>query len=113
MSTLVVQRAAPAGTELTLTAAANGDKFLNNGHVMLLVVNAAVTPSTLTFDSPTTCDFGLAANAAHDKAVVCAASKSRLIGPFPKSQFNDADGYCTITYSSTTTLTVAVIDRAL
>lgn len=64
----------------------------------------------MTFDSPTTCDFGLAANAGHDNVVAVGPGVERIIGPFPGNRFTSAaTGLVSVSYSGVTTVTVAVI----
>ena len=42
-------------------------------------------------------------------AVAVPAGEERLIGPFPKAAFNDANNKVQLTYSSHTGLTIAVL----
>jgi len=112
MATLSVQSTAAAGTAITFTAAAGGgDKFANSGSQRLLVRNDDASPVTVTIDAPGTCNFGAAANAAHDLAVSVAAGAEKWIGPFDVSRFNDSNGFVNISYSGVTSLTVAVVNR--
>lgn len=112
MATLTVQTAAIAGTALTLSAAAGGgDQFANSGNERVLIKNGSGSPITVTFDSPATCNFGAAAAAAHDIAVVVAAGAETLAGPFAVDRFNDGNGNVQISYSGVTSLTVAVVRR--
>lgn len=111
MAILTVQRPTTAGANITLAAAAGGgDSFANDGRTLFQVTNGSGGAITVTFDSPRTCDFGLAANAAHDLAISVPAGESRYIGPFVQGRFNDAStGRVQVTYSDVTTLTVAAI----
>lgn len=115
MAVLTVQKPVVAGVALTMAAAAaGGDSFPNTGVEFLQVTNAHATdPRTITFDSPGTCNFGLAANAAHDQAVVVAALTTKVIGPFPTPRFNDGNNRVQVTYSdSAANLTVAAVAAA-
>lgn len=95
------------------TAAAGGDSFPNTGKEFVHIKNANATLArTVTFDSPGTCSFNLAANAAHDQAVSIPASSQRVIGPFPPGRFNDTNGRVQMTYSSEADLTIAVLKPA-
>lgn len=119
MATLSIQRPSPVGASLALSAAASGgDQFANDGTVTFQILNSHATAArTVTFDSPQSCDFGLSANAAHDRAVVVPGVSSApanrvVIGPFPVTRYNDANGNVQVTYSdSAADLTVAVQGR--
>lgn len=111
MAILTVQRPSLTGQAFTLAAAAaGGDSFPNTGVEYFHIRNAhATNPRTVTFDSPGTCTFGLAANAAHDAAVVVSALTTLIIGPFPIGRFNDGNNRVQVTYSdSAADLTVGV-----
>lgn len=118
MAILVVQKPTltnPGVTTQLVAAAAGGDSFPNTGVEWVEILNSHATASrTVTFDSPGTCSFGLAANAAHDLAVVVpgvtGAPANRVsVGPFPTTRFNDANNRVQITYSDAAAdLTVGV-----
>jgi hypothetical protein len=116
MSILTVQKPGAAGATLALAAAsAGGDSFPNSGVEWFHVLNShATAPRTVTFDSPGTCSFGLAANPAHDLAVVVpgldqAPNNRVVIGPFPTGRFNDGNNRVQVSYSNAAAdLTVAV-----
>lgn len=115
MATLTVVTPDITGELTTLVAAAaGGDTFANTGSEYLVVRNAHATLArTVTIDSPATCSFGLAANAAHDAAIVIAALTQQTIGPFPVGRFNTGAGMVVITYSdSAADLTVGVMKPA-
>jgi hypothetical protein len=111
MATLSAQSVAAGGTAITFTAAAAGDKFLNSGNERLVVKNGSGSPITVTIDSPGTCNFGLANAAAHDLVVSVAAGAEEWLPLLDLATFNDATGFANIVYSSTTTITVAVVKR--
>lgn len=111
MAVLTVQKPSVAGVAQTMaTAAAGGDTFANSGREFLRVTNSHATLArTVTVDSPTTCDHGVSANAAHDSIVSVAALTTKIIGPFPTNRFSETG---TITYSdSAADLTIAVISK--
>ena len=115
MAVLTVQKPVVAGVALTKqAAAAGGDSFPNTGVEFFEVTNAHATNArTVTFDSPGTCSFGLAANAAHDEAVVVAALTTKMVGPFPTPRFNDGNARVQVTYSDAAAdLTVAAVAAA-
>lgn len=113
MAVQATQHPAAAGVALTYAAAAAGDTFLNNGREMMHIKNGAGSPITVTFTSGAAsgnkCSFGVAGTQ-HDSVVTVPATSDRLCGPFNKDQFNDSgDGLSVhVTYSSITTVTVAV-----
>lgn len=110
MATLSVQVISRTGTAATYGAAAGGgDEFVNDGTSRLHVKNGGGSPITVTIDSPNTCNFGVAANAAHDYAITVGAGADKFIGPFSADQFNDVNGKVQVTYSGVTTVTVAVM----
>src|SRR4051812_21587924 len=93
------------GTLLGAVAAAGGgDSFPNSGTEFFYVKNSDAAPHTVTFDSPGTCSFELAANAAHDLSAVIAAGEERILGPFPTGRFNDPNGLVQVSYSAATSM---------
>lgn len=111
MAILTVQKPTLTGAVATMAAAAaGGDSFPNTGVEFFRVTNGHATLArTVTFDSPGSCSFGLAAHAAHDSVIVVAALTSVRIGPFPVGRFNDANNRVQVSYSDAAAdLTVAV-----
>ncbi len=108
--------ATPAKTGTTFVpvaaTATTGDTFSNSGREFFYIKNASVSSITVTFDSPGTCNFELAANSAHDLVVTVPAATEKLIGPFSQTRFNDATGRVTAICSAVTTVTVGVIAAA-
>lgn len=91
-------------------AAGGGDSFPNSGSEILVVRNGDASGKTVTIDSPGTCNFGAAANAAHDvTAFNIPAGQIGIFGPFPMDRFNDANGRVQISYSAVTSVQVTVI----
>lgn len=108
MATLTVQTIARTGLETTYAAAAaGGDQFANDGKEFLHVKNGSGGDITVTIESQVSSP--PAGTAVTNQAVVVTAGEERMIGPFPKSAYNDASGYVQITYSGVTTLTIAAI----
>lgn len=106
MATLTVQTVALAGiTPTYAAAAAGGDEFVNSGREMIHIKNAHTSSWTVTVNSQTACSQGFD----HDNAVVVTNAQERMIGPFPKSRFDDANGKVQITYTGVTALTIAII----
>lgn len=92
-----------------VAAAGGGDSFSNTGRELFYIKNGGGGSINVTFDSPATCSFALAANAAHDTVVAVGPAEERLIGPFPAVRFNDGSGNVLVSYSGVTSVTVAVI----
>lgn len=107
MATLTVQTSnLTSGLEPTYASAAGGgDQFANSGKEFLHVKNGGGGAVTVTIDSQTNCNFGHD----HNIAVSVGAGEEWILGPFPKSRFNDSSGLVQITYSGVTSVTVAVI----
>ena len=109
MAILDVQNPSLAGQTVTFdSAATGGDSFPNDGRTYVHVKNTNSAERTLTFESPTPCSFGVT-DAAHDEPVDVSGNTDEIIGPFPKSRFNDDEGRVQISYSATAGVTVAVI----
>lgn len=93
--TLTVQVAARTGAELNLQSVttADGFRFKNDGHTLLVVkeVNAANCEVTVT---PVNTVDGLAVSA---RTVDVVASETWVLGPWQPEIYNDADGYLELT----------------
>jgi hypothetical protein len=95
-----------AGVVFALVAATSGgDSFLNTGVEVLQVTNGSGSSITLTFPIAATVD----GQAVASKTVAVAAGATKIIGPFPTSAYNDVNGFCNVTYSGVTTLTVGIL----
>jgi len=106
MAALSVQAASLVGLTPSFgAAAAGGDSFANTGKEFLHVKNGHSGSQTVTVNSQTPCNYG----SDHDVAVAVPAGGERIIGPFPKDRFNDANGLAQLTYSGVTLLTIAVV----
>lgn len=113
MALLSAQTPGLAGVAFTPAAAdVGGDSFVNTGVEFLYVNNADAAPINVTIDSPGTCSFNVAANAAHDIVVAVPAGEERIIGPFPTGRFNDGNNQAQVTYSAVANVTVAVLKAA-
>ncbi len=110
MAILTVVKPSLTGADPAFVAAAGGgDSFPNTGKETVHVKNGGGSEITPTFDAPGTCDFGVAANAAHDASGPVPAGGTRVYGPFAPAKFNDGNGRVQISYSGVTTVTVAVL----
>lgn len=109
MATLTVQKVDLAGLAPTYAAAAvGGDEFVNSGKEFIHVKNGGAGAITVTVNSQALCNQGFD----HDAAVSVPASGERMIGPFLKARFDDANAKVQITYSGVTSVTIAVIQVA-
>lgn len=108
MATVATQSPAITGTTLTYGACATGDKVNNNGKVFIHVKNGDASSHTVTVAAQAPCSFGVS-NAAHDAVVAVGAGVEKIIGPFSKDQFNDANGQLVLSYSALTSMTIAAV----
>jgi len=106
MATLSVQIAVLAGlTPVYGACAGAGDEFANSGREVIHVKNGHSGSQTVTADSQAACSQGFD----HNAAVAVPAGEDRVIGPFLKGRFDDANAKVQLTYSGVTLLTIAVI----
>ena len=114
MAILTVANIDEAGAVLTLASAASGDgdKWENNGRQQILIKNdnggsvtLTITTQVTEFVSPQYGD-----STKSNMTLAIATDKIALIGPFPPQAYNDADGYCTITYSATANVEVGIFE---
>ena len=103
---LTVQTAAQAGTSYTpSTPAAGGNNFSNDG-TCVLVIQAVTNPVTITVTGQALAYDG----AAHNQASVSViAGNTCVMGPFQRSNFNDAANLCHLTSSETSTTKIGVV----
>lgn len=107
MAELTVQEVLLTGLAPAYVAAAvGGDYFVNDGKTFLEARNASAGAITVTITSQEACDQGFTHNPA---VVVPITTGQRMIGPFSRKRFNDANGRVQIAYSDVTTFTVAAI----
>lgn len=107
MATLTVQNIANTGLNPSLASAAgSGDEFANSGQTYFHANNASGGAITVTFNAQNSCNYGVT----HDIAVSVPAGEERLIGPFEKQRFNDANERVQVTYSGVTSLTVGAFE---
>lgn len=109
MATLTPTAIAITGTTQTLAAAAvGGDKFANDGLVMLVVTNGSGGSINVTIAAQYLNETAPPGYVKTSPAIAVAAGATKMIGPFVKKAFNDADGNVNVSYSSATTVTVGV-----
>lgn len=110
MATIAVTQISTAGVAppTFVAAAGGGDQFANNGKTLFEAKNASGSPITVTFVRQKACDQGTV----HTTTVsVPATTGDRICGPFDPALFNDANGFCQVTYSAVTSLTVAAFSE--
>lgn len=82
-------------------AVAASDSFANDGRTYLHVKNGSAGSLTVTITLAQTVDGQTPAA----KTFTVAAGVERVIGPFPPTVYNDANGRVVVAYSATTTIT--------
>ena len=110
-SSLTVTTTAAAGTVWPAMGAVdmgNGNMFPNTGREALIIANGGVVPITATITTNGTYAVGSTAYAIADLAVVVATGTSKIVGPFDKTLFNDANAQVLVDWSADTLITVGV-----
>jgi len=105
MATFAVQNVVLGGINPTLNPATSvlGDQCTNDGNVLLYFRNTGAINVTVTINAVTLCNQGFD----HDvQFIVAPTTGEQLVGPFPTSRFNTADGFITWTYSASSGLSV-------
>lgn len=106
MATLTVQAATNAGATLTFAAVAASDVFANDGDTVVLVSNGSGGNITITATAAGT-PGGLALSDVVTGNI--ATGTIGQMGPFDPTLFNNSSGNVTITCSSTSSVTIAVL----
>ena len=114
MATITPQSATPAGVALTFAAAGgSGDLVQNNKlRTVVLVKNGSGAPINVTVAAVQTqrpADGNFPAQTVADQVVSVAAGATAALGPFPAA-FNNSSGQLAVSYSATTTVTVAALE---
>jgi hypothetical protein len=112
MAALTVQNLARSGLEFTtVSAAAGGDTFANEGRTFLHIANASGADITVTFAAQVTSTTkpGFGTLTASNQAVTVTAGENRLIGFFEPAIFNNSSGAVAVSYSAVNSVTVAAI----
>ena len=105
MALITAQTPTLTGLNPTFAAAANTDTIAADGRTVLWVKNGSGSSINVTVVSTKSVN-GLAVA---DLVVAVPAGQDRLIGPFPRNTFADANGQADIDYSSVTTITRAAL----
>lgn len=112
MATLSPQSTSEAGLAPAMSAASSGgDQFENTAKELVMVTNGGGSSATVTVHAQATTKdvpgYGTMTKANGGGSVGAGATK--LFGPFPTKAFNNASGRVSLSYSSTTSVTVAVL----
>ncbi|MGG5257460.1 hypothetical protein [Phycicoccus avicenniae] len=109
MALLSVQQASLDGKPITYGAAgAGGDTFpVPHGAVALRVKNGSGSAMTATLAFPGNTAYGVA-NPAKQSASIAAGAEV-VIGPIPQAAVDTSTGVASVSYSSATSVTVAVV----
>lgn len=104
---LSVQPIVRTGLTPSFTSSASaGMSFPNDGRTFIEVKNTSGSAATVSIDVPGTVD-DLAVT---DRTVsVGATTGDKMIGPFPTSVYNQADGSVYVDFSHVTSLTIAAL----
>jgi len=86
-------------------ASADGNKFTNDGRIILRVFNDNGSAITVTVQTPGMVD-GLSIA---DRTVSVANGDTKYIGPFPPGIYNQSDGMVYVDFSAVTDVTVAAL----
>jgi len=107
MATLTVNTILYTGlnSESVFVAAAASQEFVNDGRTFMIIKNGS--------GGSITCSVTSAGNTqgraiADDVITVGATTGEQMVGPWPRSIYNAADGNIDITWSATASVTVAV-----
>ena len=113
MGTLLVKKVILAGLNQKVPvyvepgSLPNGDVFTNSGRTFIHVINGSAGTMVVTINTQIPCNQGV-----DDDAEVAAilTTEERMIGPFPKSRFNDANGQVQVKCDVQTDVLIAAIE---
>ena len=101
---LAVQQIIRSGLTPAYTAAnVDGHAIANDGERTMLHVKTGDTGLTVTIETPGTVDNLAVA----DRTIVIGTTSERLIGPFPRSQYNQVDETINVNFSAVTNCRLA------
>ena len=112
MATLESQNITESGLNPTMTAVeGGGDQFLNNGNEFLLITNGSGGSITVTITAQTTSfdDRRMGTLTKANSTITIEDGANGLVGFFQIAAYNDANGYAQITYSASSSVTIAVL----
>lgn len=100
---LAVQQISRSGLTPAYTAANVDGHAIPNSDGMFLHVKTVGTGCTVTVEIPGTVD----GQAVTNRSIVLGTNTERMIGPFPPSTYNQADGSVNVNFSAVTAVTCA------
>jgi len=112
MATIVSQNITEAGLNPTMSAVTgSGDQFSNTGNEFLLITNGSGESLLVTITAQTTTveDRRMGELTKANSTITIANGASGLIGYFQIAAYSDSDGYVQITYSASSSVTIAVL----
>lgn len=90
--------------DYSAATATDGFEFVNDGNTIINIKNDGTSGSlAAVVDVPNECSYGISTG--HDKTVTIPQDDDFLIGPFPKSKYNDSNGKVTISLDHFDTIT--------
>lgn len=106
MAVLTAETVSRSGVDVAgVAASSGGDEFDNSGSDFVEIKNGGAGSINVTFVTQATVD----GEAVADKVVAVPAGTTKIIGPFPKGIYNNANGRVQMTYSAVTSVTVKVL----
>lgn len=106
MATLTSQDITRTGLDIAgVAASGGGDQWTNYGSQALVVRNGGGSSITVTLQIQATVD----GQTVNNPTVTVPAGVTKVIGPFPLNVYNDGASVAKVTYSSVTSVFVAVI----
>ena len=107
MAALSVDQSVVAGLELTFNAAAGGgDTFTNDGKTIIIVKNDNAGTCTVTITTDQTIETTLGVD---DRTVAVPTGEIWAIGPFSPQHYSATSTDVSLSYSVTSSVTVAVL----
>jgi len=114
MAVLTPQTLSLSGVAPTYNAAnSGGDSFPNNGKTYAHIKNAGGSSITVTFHAvaASVSDTTFGDIAVSDTAVTVGANSEKIVGNFPLARFNNPSGQVDVSYSSATSVSIAVVNE--
>lgn len=114
MAEFTVEKMLEAGLAPSMNAAnGGGDTFKNaKSNVVILAVNDDVSSTNITITAQRTTKqvSGYGEMTKADQVVAVPANSQKIIGAFPRKAFNNSSELVALSYSSVTSLTIAVME---
>lgn len=95
---------------ITFAAAeAGGDGWANTGQELLIVRHTNSIGSDVTLTVATTITIVVDGQDVDNREIVIGAGETHMLGPFPASYYNDAEGLVSLAWSSAADIELAVL----